>query len=133
MLLIDRRTPKKGKKKGKLPKPFRTTYDEVLLALRAAYEFNARYKKEYKQVNMYSPEDTDGNLIPIRLPSSWVEVDVESGDWTWIGIAPHFRFSEDSLNAWKADGVDVGFQVVAPDEWSMCRKKSSAASQSHML
>jgi hypothetical protein len=32
MLLIDRRTPTKGKRKGKLPKPFRTSYEEILLA-----------------------------------------------------------------------------------------------------
>ena len=116
ILLLDRRAPLKGKKKGKLPKPFRTSYDEVLLALRCAYEFNARYKKEYKEVSIYSPEDPYGKLIPIRRPDSWVQVDVEEGDWTWIGVAPHFRFSEENLNAWRADDASTKFHVVAPEE-----------------
>ena len=67
-------------------------------------------------MSIYSPEDQLGNLIPIRLPSSWVEVDVEDGEWNWIGVAPHFRFSEDNLNAWRADAADVCFHVVAPDD-----------------
>ena len=116
MLLIDRRTPTRGKNKGKMPKPFRTTYDEVLLALRAAYEFNARYRQYYKEVSAYSPEDEFGNLIPIRVPSTWAEVEVENGDWSWIGVALQFRFSEENLNAWRADGADVRFHVVVPEE-----------------
>ena len=116
MLLIDRRAPLKGKRKGKLPKPFRTSYEEVLLALRCAYEFNARYKKEYKELSIYSPLDPYGNLIPIRRPDSWVQVSVEDGDWTWIGVAPHFRFSEENLNAWRADDSTAKFHVVAPEE-----------------
>ena len=94
MLLIDRRTPTAGRKKGKALKPFRTSYEDVLLALRAAYEFNVRYKQGFKVAHRYSPQNDEGIAIyPIRADGCWVEVDVEE-DWVWVGLAPRFRFSK---------------------------------------
>ena len=77
MLLIDRRTPTKGKRRGKRPKPFRTSYDEILLALRASYELNERYRRNFKRATQYSPLDETGVAIPIRIDSSWTQVSVE--------------------------------------------------------
>ena len=118
LLLIDRRTPTKGARRGKRPKPFRTSYDEVLLALRAAYEFNERYRRNFKRATQYSPLDDSGKAIPIRIDTTWVQVSIED-DWTWIGLAPGFIFSEENLNAWGHDGAAACLHVVEPEAKSL--------------